>query len=118
MQRRKWHRGACRRGGGEKLDEGASGAVEALEQGALTSLGGGQVGRQGGTALLEAGSGLQKLALALGNSGRAGCAGRRRARRKVRSQGGTPVGAVGDGNVRSVELDLRLACNHESTSLG
>ena len=92
--------------------------MEALEQGALTSLGGGQIGRQGGTALLEAGSGLKKLAFALGNSGRAGCAGRRRARRKVRSQGGTPVGAVGHSYVWSVGLNLGLACNHESTSLG
>ena len=49
--------------------------METLEQGALTGLGGSEVGREGGTTLLEAGGGLEQLGLALGSSGCASGAG-------------------------------------------
>ena len=90
----KWHLGSCRGRRGDQLGESPSSAVKPLEQRALTSLGGSEVGRKGGTPLLEAGVGYEKLSLALGGSGCASGAGLTRRRREVREQGGTPVSAV------------------------
>ena len=59
MQRGKWC--GCRGGRGKKLSEGPAGAVEALKQWALSSVGGCQVGGEGGAPLLQSGSGALEL---------------------------------------------------------
>ena len=89
--------------------------MKPLEQGALTGLGGSEVSRKGGTTLLEAGSGLEKLGLTLGSSGCANNAGKSRSGGEVRDQGGTPVGAVGRGSMRGWARGRGLASDRGVT---
>ena len=115
VQRRKWHLGACRRGRGDQLGESPSSAVETLKQGALTGLGGSEVGREGGTTLLEAGGGLEQLGLALGSSRSASGASLKRRGGEVRGQGGAPVGTVGRSSKRGWARGLGLASGRGGT---
>ena len=78
--------------------------AEALDKGALSSLGGGEFGREGGTPLVEAGVSLAKLGLALSGRGDAVQAGLARGAREVRRQGRTPVRAVRGMEVKSRAL--------------
>ena len=103
MQRGKWC--GCRGGRGEKLSEGPASAVEALEQWALSSVGGSQVGGEGGAPLLQSGSGTLELRFTQWRGrlwaalGAGTCAGTLLvgAAVEVRSQGSPPVDAQGDG---------------------
>ena len=101
VQGRKWHLGSCRWRKGDEVGESPPSAVKPLEQRALPSLGGSEVGREGGTPLVEAGVGLAKLGLALRKSGRAVKVGLARRGREMRRQGGTPVRATRGVDVRS-----------------
>ena len=118
VQGRKWHLGGCRGGRGDQLGESPSSAVQPLEQGALTGLGGSEVGRKGGTTLLEAGVGLEQLGLALGCSGSASDAGLTRSSREVRGQGRTPVGGAGRGSMWGWARGHGLASDREGTRWG
>ena len=77
--------------------------MEALEQGALTSVGGSEVGGEGGAPLLQSGSGPVELRLALGEgrlrgARRAGACAKALAvgaAGEVRSQGSTSVSPLG-----------------------
>ena len=89
--------------------------MKPLEQGALTGLGGSEVGRKGGTTLLEAGGGLEQLGFALGSSGCASDAGLKRSGGEVRGQGGTPVGTARRGSMRGWARGLGLASDREGT---
>ena len=94
VQGRKWHLGSCRWRVGDEVGKSPPSAVKPLEQRALPSLGGSEVGREGGTPLVEAGVGLAKLGLALSGSGGAVRAGLTRWGREMRRQSRTPVGAT------------------------
>ena len=67
-----WRRSTIGRGC-KQLGEGTTGAVEALEQRALTGLGSGKVGGESSTPLLESGHRLGQLGFAVGE-GRLLCA--------------------------------------------
>ena len=83
--------------------------MKPLEQRALTGLGGSEVGRKGGTTLLEAGGGLAQLGLAVETGGSASGASLKRGGGEVCGQGGAPVGTVGRSSMRGWACGLGLA---------
>ena len=101
VQGRKWQLGSCRGRVGDEVGKSPPSAAKALDQGALSSLGSSEVGREGGAPLVEAGVGLAKLGLALRRSGCAVRAGLTRRGREMRRQSGTPVRAARGVDVRS-----------------
>ena len=86
MQRKERRRGAWRRWRGKELGEGAAGAVETLEQRALTGVSSCKVGGEGGAPLLKDSSSAAEIGFARSESRRG---------RTVWSQARTGVRAVG-----------------------
>ena len=101
VQGRKWHLGSCRGRVGDEVGKSPPSAAKALDQGALSSLGSSEVGREGGAPLVEAGVGLAKLGLALSGRGDNIRAALTRGAREMRRQSRPPVGATRGMNVES-----------------